>query len=85
MGQGAAQALLDVAALARELGSKPKAEALRAYERARKRPAERIVRQSRAIGRIAQTANPLAAYLRDVLARRAPPSLVARQMGRALR
>ena len=96
MGQGAAQALLDVAALVRELAARGSgvgpppdpesfANALRAYERARKRPAERIVRQSRAMGRVAQTANPLAARLRDTLARHTPPALMAHQMGRALR
>jgi len=85
MGQGAAQALLDVAALRDELAAKPRAEAFRVYERSRKRPAERIVRQSRAIGRIAQTANPLAARLRDTLARHTPAALMAYQMGRVLR
>jgi 2-polyprenyl-6-methoxyphenol hydroxylase-like FAD-dependent oxidoreductase len=85
MGQGAAQALLDVAALRDELATKPAAEAFTAYERSRKRPAERIVRQSRAIGRIAQTANPLAARLRDIVARRTPPALMAHQMGKVLR
>jgi 2-polyprenyl-6-methoxyphenol hydroxylase-like FAD-dependent oxidoreductase len=85
MGQGAAQALLDVATLRDELAAKPPAEAFHAYERARKRPAERVVRQSRTIGRIAQTANPLAARLRDTLARRMPPALMAHQMGRVLR
>jgi 2-polyprenyl-6-methoxyphenol hydroxylase-like FAD-dependent oxidoreductase len=86
MGQGAAQALLDVAALARELAAdRPLADALRAYERARKRPVERVVRQSRAIGRIAQTANPLAARLRDTIARHTPAALMASQMSRVLR
>lgn len=85
MGQGAAQALLDVATLRDELAAKPPAEAFSAYERARKRPAERIVRQSRTIGRIAQTANPLAARLRDAVARHTPPALMAHQMGRVLR
>ena len=85
MGQGAAQALLDVAALTSELAAKPQAEAFRAYERARKRSAERVVRQSRAIGRVAQTANPIAARLRDTLARHTPAALMARQMGRTLR
>jgi 2-polyprenyl-6-methoxyphenol hydroxylase-like FAD-dependent oxidoreductase len=85
LGQGAAQALLDVAALSRELAAKPPPDALRAYERARKRPAERIVRQSRTMGRIAQTANPLVARLRDTLARRTPSALIAGQIGRTLR
>jgi 2-polyprenyl-6-methoxyphenol hydroxylase-like FAD-dependent oxidoreductase len=85
LGQGAAQALLDVAALAREFAAnRPLADALRAYERARKRPAERIVRQSRAMGRIAQTTNPLAARLRDTLARHTPAALMTHQIGRTL-
>lgn len=53
LGQGAAQALEDVAALSRHLGEKPLSEALRAYEHDRKRRAERVVRQSRAVGRVA--------------------------------
>jgi 2-polyprenyl-6-methoxyphenol hydroxylase-like FAD-dependent oxidoreductase len=92
MGQGAAQALLDVAALSRELATMRREstagqlpDAFHAYERARKRPAERVVRQSRAMGRIAQTANPLAAGLRDALVRHTPAALMAHQMGRVLR
>jgi 2-polyprenyl-6-methoxyphenol hydroxylase-like FAD-dependent oxidoreductase len=85
LGQGAAQALQDVAVLARELAAKPLPDAVRAYERARKRPAERIVRQSRAMGRFAQASNPLAAGLRDKITRRIPPALAARQLGRILR
>jgi 2-polyprenyl-6-methoxyphenol hydroxylase-like FAD-dependent oxidoreductase len=85
LGQGAAQALQDVAALRHELAGGRVPDALRAYERARKRPAERIVRQSRLMGRVAQTANPVAARLRDAIARHVPPALMARQMGSALR
>ncbi len=85
MGQGAAQALLDVAVLRDELAARPRAEALRTYERLRKRPAERVIRQSRAIGRIVQTANPLAARLRDTVARHTPAALMAGQMGKVLR
>lgn len=87
MGQGAAQALLDVAALRDTLADSTSTptDAFRAYEQTRKRPAERIVRQSRAIGRIAQTANPIAARLRDTVARHTPPALMAHQMGRVLR
>lgn len=86
MGQGAAQALLDVVCLRDALASgEPPAAAFRAYERARKRPAERVVRQSRAMGRVAQTANPLAARLRDAVTGRIPQSLMARQMSRVLR
>lgn len=85
LGQGAAQALEDVAVLAGELASKPMAEALRAYEGRRKRRAQRIVRQSRAVGRVAQASNPVAARLRDALAGSTPAAVMAWQMGRVLR
>ncbi len=84
LGQGAAQALEDVAVLARRLKEMPLSEALPAYERDRKRRAERVVRQSRAIGRVAQAANPLAAGARDFLARRVPEAIAFRQMARVL-
>ena len=84
LGQGAAQAILDVSALAQALAAKPRAEALQAYERSRKRVAERIVRQSRLVGRFAQLSNPLGARFRDLVAARTPSSLVAWQMGRVL-
>jgi 2-polyprenyl-6-methoxyphenol hydroxylase-like FAD-dependent oxidoreductase len=85
LGQGAAQALVDVAVLCRELAQRPPAEAFLAYERARKARAEQIVRRSRAVGRVAQMANPLAVGLRNALVRRIPPALVARQMEGVLR
>lgn len=85
LGQGAAQALLDVAALRRALVDLPIDEAPAAYERARKREAERIVRRSRSLGRIAQLSNPVAARARDVAARITPTSVVAREMERVLR
>jgi|SRR6476659_24421 len=85
LGQGAAQALQDVVALCQELGRSPLPQALRRYERGRKRHAERIVTQSRAMGRIAQTSNPLSAALRDGLARHMPPAITAMQMQRVMR
>jgi len=84
LGQGAAQALEDVAALARRLGERPVSEALPFYERDRKRRAERIVRQSRAVGRVAQISNPVIASLRDRLARRLPEGAALRQIARVL-
>jgi 2-polyprenyl-6-methoxyphenol hydroxylase-like FAD-dependent oxidoreductase len=84
LGQGAAQALEDVAVLVDRLRAEPAPAALRSYERARKRRARGIVRRSRAVGRIAQTANPLAAGLRDGLARHTPQALMARQFNRVL-
>lgn len=84
LGQGAAQALEDVAALARRLEELPLPQALRAYEHDRKRRAERVVRRSRAIGRMAQASNPILAGTRDLLARHLPTSLVFSQLARVL-
>jgi 2-polyprenyl-6-methoxyphenol hydroxylase-like FAD-dependent oxidoreductase len=85
LGQGAAQALLDVAILGRELRERPPEAALAAYESARKRRAERVVRRSRAVGRVGQMTNPFAVGLRNAVIRRTPPVLVARQMEGVLR
>lgn len=68
LGQGAAQALEDVAALLSELASSPVPEALAAYQARRKQRAELVVARSRMTGRIAQAANPVTASLRDGLA-----------------
>jgi 2-polyprenyl-6-methoxyphenol hydroxylase-like FAD-dependent oxidoreductase len=68
LGQGAAQALEDVAVLLAELAAAPVPEALVAYERRRKRQAELVVMRSRSTGRIAQAANPVTAFLRDTMA-----------------
>lgn len=68
LGQGAAQALEDVAALLTELASDPVPEALAAYQHRRKRRAELVVARSRMTGRIAQATNPVMAFLRDSLA-----------------
>jgi 2-polyprenyl-6-methoxyphenol hydroxylase-like FAD-dependent oxidoreductase len=84
LGQGAAQALEDVAALAPLLGARSPADAFLALERQRKRRAERVVKQSRAIGRIAQASNPVAARLRDLAARGMPAPLAYQQMARTL-
>lgn len=85
LGQGAAQALLDVAALVSRLQEMPPAEALAAYERARKRPAERIARRSRTAGRVAQASNPVATLLRDNLSGAIPGAVIGRAMGSVLR
>jgi 2-polyprenyl-6-methoxyphenol hydroxylase-like FAD-dependent oxidoreductase len=86
LGQGAAQALQDVAALRRALtaASSP-AEALPHYEHERKRHAERVVLHSRMAGRLAQTSNPLAARTRDFFAGHTPPNLIARRMEAVMR
>ncbi len=85
LGQGAAQALLDVAALVAALAAHPLPEALLAYERARKRTAERIVWRSRMVGRVAQASHPLSARLRDAVAANLPQAVLAREMARVLR
>ncbi len=84
LGQGAAQALEDVAALARHVESRDLPVALAGYVRERKRRAERVVARSRAIGRIAQASNPLTAMVRDRLARTIPDVLAARQLATIL-
>jgi 2-polyprenyl-6-methoxyphenol hydroxylase-like FAD-dependent oxidoreductase len=84
LGQGAAQALEDVAALARHLKSESLPVALAGYVKERKRRAERVVARSRAIGRIAQTSNPVAATVRDALARWIPDVLAVRQLASIL-
>lgn len=85
LGQGAAQALEDVAALTSLLREMPPTNAFGALERSRKRRAERIVKRSRAVGRVAQAANPMAAALRDFAARHTPESLVTHQLSRVLK
>lgn len=85
MGQGAAQALLDVAALRRVLAGGPSRPAWAAYERERKRDAERVVRRSRSAGRLAQLSHPVAARARDFAVGIVPSVLVAREMERVLR
>lgn len=85
LGQGAAQALEDVAALLRELSLAPVPEALAAYERRRKPRAERIVARSRMTGKVAQAANPMTAFLRDALARVTPEAVTLRQIDAVLK
>ncbi len=84
LGQGAAQALEDVAILLNELASAPVPDALAAYEHRRKRRAERVVARSRIAGRLAQAAHPAAALLRDVLARATPDRATLRQAAAVL-
>lgn len=84
LGQGAAQALLDVAVLCEEISQRSLTEAAGTYESRRKRKAERVVRQSRTAGRIAHASNPLAVGVRDLLARHLPVAVAARQMARTL-
>jgi 2-polyprenyl-6-methoxyphenol hydroxylase-like FAD-dependent oxidoreductase len=85
LGQGAAQALLDVAVLRRELSEQTQTQGLRAYEKSRKATAEQIVRRSRAIGRVGQLSHPLTMRARDALAGMVPQTLMAREMGKVVR
>jgi 2-polyprenyl-6-methoxyphenol hydroxylase-like FAD-dependent oxidoreductase len=85
LGQGAAQSLLDVAALARALGAEASvASALAAYETARKATAEKVAARSRSVGRVAQASGPLSSRLRDIAARAAPESVAMRQFADVL-
>jgi 2-polyprenyl-6-methoxyphenol hydroxylase-like FAD-dependent oxidoreductase len=84
LGQGAAQALEDLAVLAEQLRARPLPEALRAYEAVRKRRAERIARESRLVGGIVQISNPRLANLRDFAARCTPQAISYWQMARVL-
>lgn len=78
MGQGACQAIEDALALASSLSSLPREEAFRAYQNQRKKRADRIVRQSRRLGRIAQLDSPLLGRLRNGLMGFLPSSLALR-------
>lgn len=85
LGQGAAQALLDVASLRAEFAEQPQVQALTAYEKSRKATAEQITRRSRAVGRVGQLSHPLTTWARNALARAVPPALMAREMGKVVR
>jgi 2-polyprenyl-6-methoxyphenol hydroxylase-like FAD-dependent oxidoreductase len=80
LGQGAAQALEDVAALSELLRSSRREDALDEYELRRKRRAERVAARSRAVGRIAQARNPVLAAARDLLGAHVPDAIAARQL-----
>src|SRR5919197_2224260 len=86
LGQGAAQALEDAVVLGVELGrgGDPE-EALRRYERRRRRRANAIVRQSFQAGRLAQLSSPRACAVRDFVVRALPDRLAAAQQARGFR
>jgi 2-polyprenyl-6-methoxyphenol hydroxylase-like FAD-dependent oxidoreductase len=85
LGQGAAQALEDVAALGRALARhRHLTDALPGYEAERKRRAERVVSLSRAMGRLLQASNPVLASMRDALAGHTPQALLIRQFDAVL-
>lgn len=81
LGQGACLALEDAVTLAVAIGGQADvAAALAAYDQARRPRTQRLVRASWTAGRIAQWRNPLAAGLRDTLARLLPPGAYLRSM-----
>jgi 2-polyprenyl-6-methoxyphenol hydroxylase-like FAD-dependent oxidoreductase len=82
-GQGAAQAIIDAAALTHALGdgSRPLEEAFRAYESARMPEAQKAVRASRRNARVSLIQNPVACFLRDLGLRMMPSSMMARAFG----
>jgi 2-polyprenyl-6-methoxyphenol hydroxylase-like FAD-dependent oxidoreductase len=80
LGQGAAQALEDVAVLARWLRGEAVESALAGYAAERKRRGERMVARSRSAGRVAQASGPLAVRARNAVVRRMPQGVVMRQL-----
>jgi 2-polyprenyl-6-methoxyphenol hydroxylase-like FAD-dependent oxidoreductase len=85
LGQGACLALEDAVTLAVAIGGQADVPAaLAAYDQARRARTQRLVRASWTAGRIAQWRNPLAAGLRDTLARLLPPSAYLRSMADTL-
>lgn len=85
LGQGAAQALQDVAVLVRWLQRESPAVALAGYAKERKRRCERVVARSRAVGRLAQASHPLAARFRDTSARLMPDAALVLQFAAVLK
>jgi 2-polyprenyl-6-methoxyphenol hydroxylase-like FAD-dependent oxidoreductase len=78
-GQGAAQALVDAVALGRALRREANvARALRAYERERLGPTARLLGQGRRTASVMRTTNPVACWIRDVVVRLVPVSVVAK-------
>lgn len=82
MGQGACQAIEDALVLATCLRNASDREAaLQAYEEERMKRTAAIVKQSRAIGRVAQWENPLACSIRNAILKRTPSSVLLKQLG----
>ncbi len=85
LGQGACQAIEDAVALGeavREHGTVP--DALRAYERARRKRAAMLVRRSRTAGRVAHVHSAWKRGLRDTFVRRMPAAARYRQLDAAV-
>lgn len=79
MGQGACQALEDVAVLMDELQQQQTVrQAFQAFEYRRLKRTKYIVDMSWQVGRVAQWSNPLAIWVRNGLCRFLPPSITQR-------
>jgi 2-polyprenyl-6-methoxyphenol hydroxylase-like FAD-dependent oxidoreductase len=82
LGQGACQALEDVATLATLLEDQPVETALRRYDEVRRRHTQTVVRLSRQAGSIGQWSNPVAVALRDRLLPLVPSWAMTRSLAR---
>ncbi|GAA10839.1 FAD-dependent monooxygenase [Gordonia alkanivorans] len=84
LGQGANQAMEDAATLTALLGSAGMDvdDALRTYDRLRRRRTQRIARQASAIGKVGQWRSAPAVRLRDLAMRAAPDAALNRQLRR---
>jgi 2-polyprenyl-6-methoxyphenol hydroxylase-like FAD-dependent oxidoreductase len=83
IGQGAAQALEDAVVLGSCVaGSDDPEQALRAYERRRRKRANAVVRASRRAGRAAEVRSPLGARVRDAVMKALPDRLTIAQQRR---
>ncbi|WP_158960433.1 FAD-dependent monooxygenase [Myroides fluvii] len=80
LGQGACQAIEDVYVISKLLEHYSLEEALQRYPAIRKKKAHAIVRDSWALGKIAQWRNPLLVVLRNTAFRLLPPWMKKRQM-----
>jgi 2-polyprenyl-6-methoxyphenol hydroxylase-like FAD-dependent oxidoreductase len=80
LGQGACQALEDVAVLTVLLKKHPFEKAFSEYNRLRLARTHRLITQSRRFGRIAQWRNPIAVWLRNFLVKNMPEKAAERQM-----
>ncbi len=81
MGQGACQAIEDAIVLAKQISRHETIDgALWVYDDERRRHANHVMRQSRRIGRIAQSGNALLAPLRDTVMRLLPTGMSLRAL-----
>lgn len=80
LGQGACQAVEDVATLVTLLDRYEIPEALHRYDALRRRHTQAVVRRSRTAGRLGQWSSPLSVAVRDRLVRLLPASAMMRQL-----